>query len=184
MDVQQLRIAGLFVLTPVVHKDDRGYFYESYNKTKLPAELQSIHFVQDNESFSQKGTIRGLHLQVDEAAQAKLVRVISGTVLDVAVDLRPQSPTFGQYESIILSDDNKKQFYIPRGFAHGFSVLSETALFSYKCDNYYSKNHEAGLRFDDPDLNINWQVSAADCKVSEKDLLLPYLQNLKKMWNK
>lgn len=178
MDIQALSIKGLFVLTPTVFKDDRGYFFESYNKSKLPLELQTVHFIQDNESFSHYGTIRGLHFQTGEFAQAKLVRVITGSVLDVAVDVRPNSPTFGHYESVVLTAENKKQFFIPRGFAHGFSVLSETALFSYKCDNYYSKNHESGILFNDPELNIDWQIPIAKTLVSEKDLNLKTLNIL------
>lgn len=183
MDVQELSTKGLFVIIPTVFKDDRGYFFESYNKMKLPSALQSVEFVQDNESFSHFGTVRGLHLQTGEMAQAKLVRVVAGSVLDVAVDLRPNSPTFGKYESVLLSAENKKQFFIPRGFAHGFSVLSETALFSYKCDNYYSKAHEAGIRYDDPDLKIDWQVPTDKILVSEKDLKNPTYQTLLKTWS-
>ena len=139
-------------------------------------------FVQDNQSFSTKGVLRGLHYQCGVHAQAKLVRVLQGEVLDVAVDLRPDSKTYGQYEAVVLSEENKLQFFIPRGFAHGFLVLSETATFFYKCDNLYNKESEAGLIFNDETLNINWNFPFKDLIISDKDLVLPTLQNCNKVW--
>ena len=139
-------------------------------------------FVQDNQSFSTKGVLRGLHYQCGEHAQAKLVRVLQGEVLDVAVDLRPDSKTYGQYESVVLSAENQLQFFMPRGFAHGFLVLSETATFFYKCDNLYNKESEAGLIYNDETLNINWNFPFKDLIISDKDLVLPTLQNCNKVW--
>lgn len=158
---QTTKLSGVLIFEPKVYHDDRGYFFESYNKhTWLEANIKS-EFVQDNQSYSKYGTLRGLHYQTGKHAQAKLIRVISGRVLDIAVDIRQNSPTFGQYVSIELSDKNQKQLYIPRGLAHGFIVLSDTALFSYKCDNFYCKDAEAGIHYADPTLNIDWQVSIA-----------------------
>lgn len=162
-------------MQPWVFTDDRGYFFESYNQ-KAFTELTgySTEFVQDNQSLSTYGTVRGLHHQTGAHAQAKLVRVIEGRVYDVAVDLRKESGTYGQWFGVELSGENNLQLFIPRGFAHGFSVLSETALFSYKCDNFYHKASEAGIRYDDPALNIDWQIPKDKMILSEKDLLLPY----------
>lgn len=162
-------------MQPWVFTDDRGYFFESYNQ-KAFTELTgySTEFVQDNQSLSTYGTVRGLHHQTGVHAQAKLVRVIEGRVYDVAVDLRKDSGTYGQWFGVELSGENNLQLFIPRGFAHGFSVLSETALFSYKCDNFYHKASEAGIRYDDPALNIDWQIPKDKMILSEKDLLLPY----------
>ena len=169
MDFFETEIKGLVVLTPRVFKDNRGYFFESYNKNAIrEAGIENV-FVQDNESYSCYGTVRGLHFQKPPFAQAKLVRVIQGTVFDVAVDLRPGSPTFGKWHGEILSGENKKQFFIPRGFAHGFSVLSETALFAYKCDNVYDKASEGAIYLYDKDLNIDWQIPADKAVLSEKD---------------
>lgn len=168
-------IAGLLVFEPAVFRDERGYFFESYNqKTWLDAGIKAV-FVQDNQARSTRGVLRGLHYQTGEMAQAKLVRVVEGEVLDVAVDLREDSPTFGQWYGIRLSAENKRQLFVPRGFAHGYSVLSDTAEFAYKCDNFYSKAHEGGVRFDDPTLGINWGFDLAEAIVSEKDLALPGL---------
>ena len=139
---------------------------------------KTVDFVQDNESFSSKGVLRGLHFQTGEYAQAKLVRVVKGTVLDVVVDMRKDSPTFSKHFSIELSEDNKRQLFVPRGFAHGFIVLSETAIFSYKCDNFYNKDSEQGLRYDDPSLGIDWRLPASEFIISEKDLVLPTLSNI------
>ncbi len=166
-------ISDLLVFDPPVFRDERGYFFESYNQ-RLWAEA-GVHttFVQDNQARSTRGVLRGLHYQVGEMAQAKLVRVIEGEVLDVAVDLREHSPTFGQWYSIRLSAENKRQLFVPRGFAHGYVVLSDTAEFAYKCDNFYSKAHEGGVRFDDPVLGIDWEFDLGKVLVSEKDLLLP-----------
>lgn len=156
---------------------------ESFNENTFQKAVgQEVHFVQDNQSFSSKGVLRGLHYQTGEHAQAKLVRVLSGEVLDVAVDIRPDSETFGQYVSIVLSAENQKQFYIPRGFAHGFLVLSETATFFYKCDNFYNKESEGGIIFNDPVLKIDWQFNEKELIISEKDQNQPNLENAKKAW--
>lgn len=170
---EQTAIPGLIIFTPNVFGDDRGYFYEAYNQQLFHDAGIDNEFVQDNQSKSSYGVLRGLHYQLPPFAQAKLVRVTQGKVLDVAVDIREGSPTYGQHISVILSDKNKKQFFIPRGFAHGFLVLSETAIFQYKCDNFYSKKHDAGVKFDDPTLNIDWQIIKDQLLVSEKDANLP-----------
>lgn len=156
---------------------------ESFNeKTFAEGVGQQVHFVQDNQSFSTKGVLRGLHYQTGAHAQAKLVRVLNGEVLDVAVDLRPNSPTYGQHETALLTGDNQIQFYIPRGFAHGFLVLSDTATFFYKCDNFYNAASEGGILFNDPTLNIDWKSPIEDIIISEKDQQLPTLENAKKVW--
>ncbi|RYF20684.1 MAG: dTDP-4-dehydrorhamnose 3,5-epimerase [Flavobacteriales bacterium] len=179
MKVTETKLKGCFVIEPAVFKDSRGYFFESFNETKFK-ELtgQNGHFVQDNQSASTYGVIRGLHFQKGEHAQAKLVRVLAGAVLDVAVDLRAGSETFGQWVAVELTADNNLQLYVPRGFAHGFSVLSEKAVFAYKCDNTYNKESEGGLRYDDPDLNIDWGIREGEMNLSEKDLILPFLKEL------
>ena len=174
-------IKDLIVFEPKVFEDSRGYFYESYNQQMFSEAGINCEFVQDNQSFSSYGTIRGLHLQLGQFAQAKLVRVIQGEVLDVAVDLRKGSPTYGKHFSIILNDKNHKQLFIPRGFGHGFSVLSETAIFSYKCDNFYNKESESGVIYNDKELNIDWKVSDKDAIVSEKDLNLKTFDDFKKV---
>lgn len=167
-------IKDLFILEPDVFGDDRGYFFESYNKMKLDSLIGKIYnFVQDNESRSSYGVIRGLHYQLAPFSQAKLVRVLQGKVYDVAVDLRKDSPTFRKWVGVELSGENKRQFLIPKGFAHGFSVLSETAVFAYKCDEYYHPEAEAGIVYNDPSLSIDWKVRDEDIKVSPKDGLLP-----------
>lgn len=177
MQVEETKLKGCFIITPAVFKDSRGYFFESFNKSKFEALTKANgDFVQDNQSFSTYGTVRGLHMQVGDSAQAKLVRVLAGEVLDVAVDLRPDSDTYGEWFSMRLSAENNLQLYIPRGFAHGFSVLSETAVFAYKCDNYYDKAAEVGIRFDDTTLSIDWGVPAEAMQLSEKDLELPFLK--------
>lgn len=173
MPVTTTPISGLLVFEPAVFQDERGYFFESYNRKTWAAAGITTEFVQDNQARSTKGVLRGLHYQVGDMAQAKLVRVVEGEVLDVAVDLREDSPTLGHWFSIRLSAENKKQLLVPRGFAHGYVVLSDTAEFVYKCDNFYSKAHEGGIRFDDPALNINWEFDLSEVLVSEKDLLLP-----------
>ncbi|MDR1498894.1 MAG: dTDP-4-dehydrorhamnose 3,5-epimerase [Rickettsiales bacterium] len=160
---------GLFVIEPTIFEDERGYFYETYNRKKYEEIGISCDFVQDNESKSKYGTIRGLHFQGGKFAQAKLVRAQQGKVLDVIVDIRKNSKTFGKYFSIELSDENRLQLFIPRGFAHGFSVLSDVAIFSYKCDNFYNKGSEDGILYGDIDLNINWKIKKSDEIVSEKD---------------
>jgi dTDP-4-dehydrorhamnose 3,5-epimerase len=164
---------GLLLFEPVIHKDDRGYFFESYNEQIFRQQGINTPFVQDNQSFSCYGVVRGLHYQLEPHAQAKLIRVLQGKILDVVLDLRKGSPTYGRHMSAELSADNKRQFFIPRGFAHGFSVLSETAEISYKCDGFYNKASEGGIRYDDPALGIDWQIPAAKALVSPKDMELP-----------
>ena len=179
----ETKLKGCFILEPKIIKDERGYFMESFNEKTFQEGIgQKVTFVQDNQSFSTKGVLRGLHYQCGEHAQAKLVRVLQGEVLDVAVDLRPDSKTYGQYESVVLSAENQLQFFMPRGFAHGFLVLSETATFFYKCDNLYNKESEAGLIFNDETLHINWNFPFKDLIISDKDLVLPTLQNCNKVW--
>lgn len=173
----ETKLRGCFVIEPKVFEDDRGYFFESYNKKTFDSGVgESVNFVQDNQSYSKYGVIRGIHYQVGEYAQAKLVRVLSGTVLDVAVDLRKDSSTFGSYVAVELSQENKKQLYVPRGFGHGFSVLSKTAEFFYKCDNFYNKESEGGIIYNDSSINIDWKVPNNCIEVSEKDLMLPNLE--------
>jgi len=178
MTVTPARLEGCFILSPRIFNDDRGYFFESFNAQKFnDAVGAKIDFVQDNQSFSVKGALRGLHLQKGEHAQAKLVRVTEGEVLDVAVDVRKNSKTFGQFFSVLLSGTNHLQVFIPRGFAHGFAVLSDTAVFQYKCDNYYNKASEAGLYYADPSLAIDWGLPAGELIVSDKDKELPFLKD-------
>lgn len=172
-------IKDLYVIEPRVFGDHRGYFFESYNKQAFDELGLKYNFVQDNESFSKYGTLRGLHFQKGEYAQAKLVRVVQGKVLDVAVDLRTGSTTFGKSYSIELSDENKKMFIIPRGFAHGFVVLSESAIFNYKCDNFYSQVNEGGILYNDPELEIDWRVPEDKIILSEKDKSNPLLKDFK-----
>ena len=166
-------IEGVYIVEPRVFEDERGYFFESYSKAKFEAVGLHYNFIQDNQSKSSYGTVRGLHFQKGEHAQAKLVRVLEGAVLDVAVDLRKGSPTYGKHVAVELSAENKRQLMIPRGFAHGFSVLSETAVFAYKCDNLYCKDSEGGIRYDDPQLAIDWKVEKGKELLSEKDRNLP-----------
>ena len=173
MKIEQTPIKDLVIITPTVFNDERGYFFEAYNKAKFNEYGINYQFIQDNQSFSKRGVIRGLHLQINPFAQAKLVRVLEGEILDVAVDLRKNSPTYGKHFSVILSAENKKQLMVPHGFAHGFSVLSETASVLYKVDQLYHKESERGIRYDDPTLNIDWQVNPSEVIVSEKDLILP-----------
>jgi len=169
MNIIESPLADVFILEPKVWGDDRGYFFESYREDLLTKAVRKFHWVQDNESKSSKGVLRGLHYQLPPFAQSKLVRVIHGTVLDVAVDIRKGSPNFGKHFAIELSEENKKQLLIPRGFAHGFLVLSETAIFSYKVDNYYSKESERSILWDDPTIGINWQFPVTELVLSEKD---------------
>ncbi|WP_299159608.1 dTDP-4-dehydrorhamnose 3,5-epimerase [uncultured Eudoraea sp.] len=177
MIFKETKLKGCFVLEPNVFEDKRGYFLESFNKEMFNRGIgNTVNFVQDNQSFSYQGVIRALHYQIGDHAQAKLVRVLSGTVLDVAVDLRKDSVTFGEHIAVELSHENKKQLFIPRGFAHGFVVLSDSAEFFYKCDNYYNKASEGGIIFNDPTLKIDWKLPADQYKVSEKDLVLPPLE--------
>ncbi len=177
MNIEQTFIKDLVLLTPSIFEDERGYFFEAYNKKKFEDLGIYIDFVQDNQSFSKKGTLRGLHYQNPPFAQTKLVRVLQGEIIDVAVDLRKHSPTFGKHFSVLLSSENKKQLLIPQGFAHGFSVLSETAVVFYKCDQYYNKESEGGIRYDDSTLNIDWGMDLKDTIVSEKDIILPNFAN-------
>lgn len=172
-------IQDLLIFEPKILEDARGYFFESFNSAIFAEKNINTNFVQDNQSKSTYGVLRGLHYQLNPFAQAKLVRVISGEVLDVAVDIRQNSPTFGEHFSIILSAENKKQLYIPRGFAHGFVVLSETAEFFYKCDNFYSKEHDAGIIYFDPSLKIDWKLKHDEILVSEKDNNLPEFKSSK-----
>lgn len=163
-------ISDVIIIEPIVFSDDRGYFVETFRKDKLEEAIgYSIDFVQDNESKSSYGVLRGLHFQLPPFAQSKLVRVIKGKILDIAVDIRKGSPTFGKYVSVELSEENKRMIFIPRGFAHGFVVLSDEAVFSYKVDNYYSKESDRGIAFDDPSLSIDWKIDADSLKLSSKD---------------
>ena len=170
---------GLFIFEPVVFEDSRGYFFESYNEKKFEAEGIDIKFVQDNQSKSSYGVIRGLHYQLAPHAQTKLIRVLSGNIQDVVVDIRKGSPAYGKVFSLELSAENKKQILVPRGFAHGFSVLSETAEVLYKCDTFYHKESEVGIFYNDTDLNIDWKIPADKAIISEKDLKNPSLLNCK-----
>jgi len=182
MRIEESPLKGCLLIQPTVFEDHRGYFYESYNQKRLDEVLgYSPQFVQDNQSQSTYGVVRGLHLQVGEFAQAKLVRAILGRILDVMVDVRADSPQFGQYFSVVLSAENKKQLFIPHGFAHGFVVLSERATIHYKADNYYNKEAESGLLYNDPEMNIDWQIPQEQIITSEKDLILPTLQEFKQM---
>jgi len=174
-------IPDVALIKPKVFVDDRGYFVESFRQDKFEEAIgHKVNFIQDNESKSTKGVLRGLHFQLPPASQSKLVRVIEGKVLDVAVDIREGSPTYGQYVSAELSAENKHQLFIPRGFAHGFVVLSDTAIFSYKVDNYYSPENDRGLAFDDAQLNIDWQLPKEQLQLSDKDQKHPGLVNLNK----
>lgn len=168
---------GLKIFEPKVFNDSRGYFLEVFNEHTFKDAGIDVRFVQDNESKSQRGVLRGLHYQQNPMAQAKLVRVVEGEVMDVVVDIRVGSPTYGQSFSLLLSGENKKQLFIPRGFAHGFSVLSATAVFQYKCDNFYSKESEGGIMYNDPSLNINWGLNIQEAIISDKDKELPLLKD-------
>jgi dTDP-4-dehydrorhamnose 3,5-epimerase len=179
MPFTQTDFEGLFIFEPRVFEDSRGYFFESYNEAIFHEAGVKNKFVQDNQSFSKYGVVRGLHYQLNPHAQCKLVRVLQGCILDVAVDIRKNSPTFGKYFSIELSSDNKKQLLIPHGFAHGFSVLSATAAVMYKCDALYSKESEGGIIFNDADIAIDWKIPESDTIVSEKDMALPTFKNCK-----
>lgn len=178
MNVIATNIEGVVILEPKVFGDDRGYFFEVWNRQKLADAGITCDFVQDNESKSRFGVLRGLHFQAAPYTQAKLVRAIAGRVLDVAVDIRKGSPTYGQHVAVELSGENKRQLFIPRGFAHGFAVLSEEAVFAYKCDNVYMPSAERGIRFDDPALHIDWQVKPDKWILSPKDTVLPGLAEI------
>lgn len=170
MNIIKTPIEGVVILEPRIFKDARGYFFESYNKQVFDKEVCPVDFVQDNESCSTYGVMRGLHFQKPPYAQAKLVRCVKGAVLDVAVDIRKGSPTYGQHVAVELTEDNHRQFFIPRGFAHGFAVLSDIAIFQYKCDNYYHPEADGGIYMLDPSLKINWKTSVSKAILSEKDL--------------
>lgn len=170
MEYKETSIKGVYIIEPRVFNDARGYFFESWNEADFEKHIGKVDFVQDNESKSSYGVLRGLHYQKGECSQAKLVRVIKGEVLDVAIDLRKSSPTFGKHVMVELSEENKRQFFIPRGFAHGFLVLSKEAIFTYKVDNAYAPKSEVSIRFDDPDLGIEWPIAPKDMLTSEKDL--------------
>lgn len=177
MPFTETHIPGLILFEPLLWEDERGYFFEAFNARQFEDAGIPAQFVQDNQAKSSYGVVRGMHYQVGIQAQAKLVRVLEGEVFDVAVDLREGSPTFGQWYGVVLSEQNKRQLYIPRGFAHGYSVLSPNAVFFYKCDNYYNKSQEGGIRYDDPNLNIDWGLPESAMILSPKDLELPYLGN-------
>lgn len=177
MEYIETAIKGVYVIEPRVFNDARGYFFEAWKQSEFNEKIGPVNFVQDNESKSSKGVLRGLHYQKGSASQAKLVRVIKGCVLDVAVDIRKSSPTFGQHVMVELSEDNKRQFFIPRGFAHGFLVLSEEAIFTYKVDNPYAPQCDAGIRWNDPDLNIQWPINPEEVITSEKDLKQPLMKD-------
>lgn len=177
MKVIQTAIPGVVIIEPRIFNDERGYFFESFSQRDFNQEVREIHFVQDNESKSSYGVLRGLHFQKTPYAQSKLVRVIKGSVLDVAVDIRKGSPTFGQHVAVELTGDNHRQFFIPRGFAHGFSVLTDEVVFQYKCDNFYAPQAEGALAWNDPDLHIDWRLPEADVILSEKDRHNPRLKD-------
>lgn len=172
----ETKLKGCFILEPLIHTDERGHFFESHNHRDFCKAIGTeVNFVQDNQSQSKKGVLRGLHFQKGEHAQAKLISVIQGRIQDVVVDLRTDSPTFKQHLSLILDSEKKHQLFIPRGFAHGFLTLSETAIVFYKCDNYYNREAEGGIRYDDRSLGIEWQMDLKDLLVLEKDRMLPFL---------
>ena len=178
MNVIKTPIEGLVIIEPRLFGDDRGYFFESFNQREFEQEIGPVTFVQDNESKSCYGVIRGLHFQKGEHAQSKLVRVVKGAVLDVAVDIRPGSPTYGMHFAVELTGENHLQFFLPRGMAHGFSVLSEEAVFQYKCDNFYCRESEGAIAWDDPDLDIDWRIPKDKVILSEKDRNHPRLRDL------
>lgn len=179
MEIKETQLKDCYIIQPKVFVDSRGYFFESFNKKDFQHHTGlNIDFIQDNQSLSQKGVLRGLHFQKGDLAQAKLLRVIKGSVLDVAVDIRPQSETFGQHVTMVLSEANNTQLFIPRGFAHGFLVLEADTIFSYKCDNYYDKSSEGGIIFNDKTLDINWQFPESELIISEKDKELPTFETL------
>jgi len=184
MRAEETRLKGCYLIHDTVFEDERGYFFESYNAEKFYKETGvKTTFVQDNQSRSVKGVLRGLHFQTGEYAQAKLVRVLKGKVLDVAVDIRRSSPTFGQHFDVVLSDTSSTQLFIPKGFAHGFLVLSDVAEFFYKCDNYYNKQSEGGIVYNDPEIKINWQMKPDELILSGKDIQLPTLASCKSLFD-
>lgn len=183
MEVIKTAIEGVFIIEPRLFKDDRGYFFESFSQREFNEKIRKVNFVQDNESKSGYGVLRGLHFQKPPYAQSKLVRVIKGAVLDVAVDIRKGSPTFGKYVSVELTEDNHRQFFIPRGFAHGFSVLTDEVIFQYKCDNFYAPQNEGAIAWNDPALNIDWKIPAGKVILSEKDKYHPLLADITWLFN-
>lgn len=174
MEIIKTDIEGVVVIQPRLFNDERGYFFESFNEKEFTEKVGKVDFVQDNESSSRYGVLRGLHFQKPPYEQAKLVRCVKGVVMDVALDIRKGSPTYGKHVSVLLSECNHRQLFIPRGFAHGFCVLSDTAMFQYKCDNYYSKEHDGGIKITDESLGIKWPVSMNDAILSPKDIQQPY----------
>jgi dTDP-4-dehydrorhamnose 3,5-epimerase len=179
MEILGTGIAGLIIIKPKIFEDSRGYFFESFNERELEQSGHSFHFIQDNQSRSQHGVIRGLHYQLEPKAQAKLVRVLEGNIWDVAVDLRKDSPTFLQWKGVELSEENKMQMLIPKGFAHGFSVLSKAAVVLYKTDEFYAPDFEAGFRYDDPEIGIDWKLDPGHRNLSDRDLAMPSLKEAK-----
>lgn len=177
MDFKETAIKGVYIIEPRVFNDARGYFFEAWKQAEFEEHIGKVNFVQDNESKSSRGVLRGLHYQKGDYSQAKLVRVIKGCVLDVAVDIRKSSPTFGKHVMVELSGENKRQFFIPRGFAHGFLVLSDEAIFTYKVDNVYAPQADAGIRWNDPELGIEWPIDPKEVLTSEKDLKQPLLKD-------
>ena len=178
MNIIKTEIEGLIIIEPRIFKDARGYFFESFSQREFEEKICQTTFVQDNESYSCYGVVRGLHFQQAAFSQAKLVRVVKGAVLDVAVDIREGSPTYGQHAAIELTEENHRQLFIPRGFAHGFAVLSDEVIFQYKCDNYYAPQSERGIAWNDPALNIDWRIPADKIILSEKDTKYPLLKDL------
>lgn len=183
MNVIKTDIDGVVIIEPRLFEDGRGYFFESFSSRGFNACVREVHFVQDNESRSSYGVVRGLHFQKPPFCQSKLVRVVKGAVLDVAVDIRRGSPTFGRYVAVELTEDNHRQFFVPRGFAHGFSVLSEEAVFQYKCDNFYEPSSEGAIAWDDPQLGIDWRIPADKVVLSEKDRKHPLLKDAEWMFD-
>ena len=183
MKVIKTAIEEVVIIEPDVYGDSRGYFFESYSQKKFDEQVRPIRFVQDNESKSKYGVLRGLHYQKGKCAQSKLVRVIKGRVLDVAVDIRKGSPTFGKYVAVELTEDNHRQLFVPRGFAHGFSVLSEEVIFQYKCDNLYAPESEGAIAWNDPDIGIDWQLPADDVLLSAKDAAHPMLKDVEDLFD-
>lgn len=183
MNVIKTDIEGVVIIEPKVFGDDRGYFFESFSQPRFDELVRPVKFVQDNESKSKYGVLRGLHFQRGQHAQSKLVRVVKGRVLDVAVDIRKGSPTFGKYVAVELSEDNHRQFFVPRGFAHGFAVLSEEAIFQYKCDNLYAPESEGAIIWNDPEIGIDWGLAAEDVVLSPKDMCHPMLKDAPELFD-
>lgn len=183
MNIIQTAIDGVVILEPDIFGDERGYFFESYSQAKFDTSVRPVKFVQDNESKSRRGVLRGLHFQKGRDSQSKLVRVVEGCVLDVAVDIRRGSPTFGRYVAVELTGENKRQFFVPRGFAHGFSVLSEEAIFQYKCDNLYAPQSEGAIAWNDPAIGIDWRLNPSEVILSPKDSHHPLLKEAPELFD-